>query len=228
MFSDPDCVVCWDLDGTLVSVGTDTHGPFQEAANQLGLAAPRIDVHGKTDLGICAELLAATGHTTTAPAELLALVEQVTIAGSARFIAGRSVLPGVNEILRLRPEGLRHVLCTGNSPLRAQAKLEPFGLWDRFDLDLSTFGDTTIDRLDLLLLARDRVARRFPRARIVVIGDTPLDIRAGRSVGSVIAVATGTYGAEELAKERPAIVVSTLTEGFDEISDLLKANRLHF
>ncbi|MBC7820080.1 MAG: HAD hydrolase-like protein, partial [Planctomycetaceae bacterium] len=37
-----------------------------------------------------------------------------------------------------------------------------------------------------------------------VIGDTPADVRCGRAIGArVIAVATGAYSVDELAKSKP-------------------------
>jgi HAD superfamily hydrolase (TIGR01509 family) len=47
----------------------------------------------------------------------------------------------------------------------------------------------------------------------IAIGDTPQDIRSAQAAGAVsVAVATGKFSAEELARHRPAFVLSALTE----------------
>ena len=49
--------------------------------------------------------------------------------------------------------------------------------------------------------------------QVVVIGDTPLDIRCARAISAkVLAVATGTYPVEELKSHHPDWAVEDLTK----------------
>jgi phosphoglycolate phosphatase-like HAD superfamily hydrolase len=56
----------------------------------------------------------------------------------------------------------------------------------------------------------------------VVIGDTPHDVRCGRAAGvRTLAVATGGYGVEELARQEPWLVLPELPPA-DEFLRLLR------
>lgn len=110
---------------------------------------------------------------------------------------------GVNEAIEIaesRPESALG-LGTGNLRAAAKAKLEPFGLFDRFTF--GGFGCEHEDRAAVLRFGAERGARLLGRAaeecEIIVIGDTPRDVSAGHEIGArVVAVATGPYNAEEL------------------------------
>lgn len=50
-------------------------------------------------------------------------------------------------------------------------------------------------------------------ARVFVIGDTPHDVRCGQAIGALtVAVASGSYGVEELAATDPWLVLEQLPE----------------
>jgi phosphoglycolate phosphatase-like HAD superfamily hydrolase len=93
-------------------------------------------------------------------------------------------------------------------------KLSRFGLWERFPL--GAFGSDSGDRnlLPALALARseERFGVRFPSERTFVVGDTPLDIAAARTIGAVtVAVDTGrTLG--RLAAHAPDHLFTDLSE----------------
>jgi phosphoglycolate phosphatase-like HAD superfamily hydrolase len=107
------------------------------------------------------------------------------------------ICPGVLEFMeglkRLRPAPIMGLL-TGNIRLGAEMKLRHLQIWDHFHI--GGFGDDHEDRNEIAAIARDRgsrlLGRRLDGKEIVVIGDTPLDIKCGRSISArVIAVATG-------------------------------------
>jgi phosphoglycolate phosphatase len=57
---------------------------------------------------------------------------------------------------------------------------------------------------------------------VLVIGDTPLDIRCARAVGArVLAVATGIHAAEELAPHAPDHLMADLSN-HDTVLELLR------
>lgn len=119
------------------------------------------------------------------------------------------VIPGVRRLLeRLsREPGVLLGLGTGNMELGARIKLEPAGLNGFFRF--GGFGSDRYHRPALLRKAVSR-ARAFANGRsirprdVYVIGDTPLDVDAGRKAGyRTIAVGTGFSAWEELVRSRP-------------------------
>jgi len=105
-------------------------------------------------------------------------------------------------------------LLTGNIRLGAELKLRRFGLWERFHM--GGFGDDHEDRNQIAAIARSRgcqvLGQDLRGEEIVVVGDTPHDVRCGRSIGArVLAVATGGSRFEELQPHRPDWLVPDLT-----------------
>src|SRR5262249_31109610 len=107
-------------------------------------------------------------------------------------------------------------LLTGNIEVGAAAKLRAAGIgWETFRL--SAFGSGHEDPAELPLIARQRALEQLgldlPGAALVVIGDTPADIACGRSCGArAIAVATGRYSVDELARHEPASAFADLSD----------------
>jgi len=106
-------------------------------------------------------------------------------------------------------------LLTGNLRLGAEIKLRHFNLWEIFQT--GAFADDHEDRDQLAAIARDRggrlVNRRLRGEEVLVIGDTPLDIRCARAIGAkALAVATGGCALDELKLHRPDWAVASLRE----------------
>lgn len=100
-------------------------------------------------------------------------------------------------------DGVRLSLVTGNLEPVARLKLERAGLAPFFATGEGGFGSDAEDRSELPAIARRRAGTNgtpHPRATTVVVGDTPNDIACARADGvRCVAVATGPYGAGELA-----------------------------
>lgn len=115
------------------------------------------------------------------------------------------VLSGVVEALKILasiPAVIQSVL-TGNIAINAMAKLKPFALDSWVDLDVGGYGSDDIVRAKLVDVARRKVQEKygitFDNSSTVLIGDTPLDIKAAQDGGArMIAVATGIYSTEAL------------------------------
>jgi phosphoglycolate phosphatase-like HAD superfamily hydrolase len=116
--------------------------------------------------------------------------------------------PGAREALAAlaRRDDVVESLLTGNLESNAAVKLAAFGLESFLDLEVGGFGsDPHETRADLVSVARERVARKYGADldawRVVLIGDTPLDVRAAHDAGArCVAVATGPYGPPELSE----------------------------
>ena len=96
-------------------------------------------------------------------------------------------------------------LLTGNFEEGARIKLQHFDLWKYFRC--GAFGDDASDRNDLVPVAMQRardcgLVDASP-SDVVVIGDTPNDVECARVVGATpVAVATGSYSVDQLARRR--------------------------
>ncbi|MBL9131141.1 MAG: HAD hydrolase-like protein, partial [Verrucomicrobiaceae bacterium] len=126
-------------------------------------------------------------------------------------------LPGVSALLdALRGEKDAHLgLLTGNVRRGAQIKLTRHGIYDRF-LD-GAFGCDHHDRNQLGPFALDRMqaatGTRYDLTDVIVIGDTPKDIRCAAAFGAkCLAVATGQYSAAELSTHQPWRVLESFAD----------------
>jgi len=126
------------------------------------------------------------------------------------------VCPGVWELIRdlqALPQAPLLGLLTGNIRLGAEIKLRHFDLWDVFQT--GAFGDEHEDRGQIAALALERGSRLVGKDlrgdEVLVIGDTPLDIRCARAIGAkALAVATGGADLAELKRHQPDWAITDL------------------
>lgn len=151
-------------------------------------------------------------------AELDALVDLYieALADEAARATNFEVCPGVTEILdrcAARP-GVVMGLGTGNVVRGAEIKLGRVGLHGRFAF--GGYGCDSIDRATLIGMGAARGAARAGAAledcRVVIIGDTPRDIAAARTIGAeCVSVATGAFTVEALRAAGGTVVLPDLT-----------------
>ena len=208
----------WDVDYTLVSadgLGTRLYEVvFREMfGRELTVVAPKA---GRTDRAIVADTLALAGAPRGEVDSFLAALERVAADGAVPGPV--RPLPGAAEaIAAVAAAGLRQSVLTGNVRPLAALKLRRAGLGGHLDLDAGAYGDAHEVRAELVEVAR-RAASRFYGAAfdgpaIVLVGDTPLDVEAALATGArVVAVATGSYTAAELAAAGAGIVLPDLTD----------------
>jgi phosphoglycolate phosphatase-like HAD superfamily hydrolase len=206
-------LVLWDIDGTLVQAGEVGRDIFTEAFQAvLGrdpdqVTATALVMAGRTDPEIALEFLAAheiAEGERHLPAFSEALV--TALAAKAALIRERGrALPGAREVLAAlsRTEGVVQSLLTGNVQPNALLKLASFELDGYLDFEVGGFGSDHHHRPSLVEVARAKAERKYGTAfagpATVLVGDTPLDVAAGRAGGArVVAVATGPYRADEL------------------------------
>jgi phosphoglycolate phosphatase len=177
---------------------------------------------GKTDRQIVRETMRLEGLSDDEiDAQMDALLEKYLSGLHEEFSSGArrvQVFPGVLELFdRLETEpNVVLGLLTGNIEQGARAKLGAAGIdFSRFQVN--AFGSDHEHRPELPGIAQRRAAERLGTEiagdRIVVIGDTPADIRCGESIGArAIGVATGHYSVEELAEHGAYAVFDTLAD----------------
>jgi phosphoglycolate phosphatase-like HAD superfamily hydrolase len=216
-------IVLFDVDGTLVLTGRAGLRGMTVAFSRLYGSASALEgiaVAGRTDRAIVSDALRAAGRDVT-PEEILRLRE--AYIADLQFEIGRpvadpsGVLPGVVALLdelESQPD-VSVGLLTGNFEAGARIKLGHFDLWDRFPF--GAFGDDHDDRNALVpvALARARAAGAAETSldRVVVVGDTPLDIACARAHGArAVAVATGSFSGDQLRAAGADVVVDTLVQ----------------
>ncbi|MDP9313084.1 MAG: haloacid dehalogenase-like hydrolase [Chloroflexota bacterium] len=216
-------LVLWDIDGTLMR-GNGTVGRLFLQALREVYALPdeiqRIDYGGKTDGQIVLETLALHEIEMAAALEALPRFNQrygeLLDAVAHELHTHLRLLPGVVPALeRLREQGAIQTLLTGNLAPVAALKLRALDLEQFFDLGIGAYGSDDHDRTKLVPIARRKAAARYAdiAGQPVVIGDTPRDIACGKAgAARTIAVATGTFGMEQLAAHAPDLVLSDLAD----------------
>jgi phosphoglycolate phosphatase len=216
-------LVLFDIDGTILwSDGAGRRAMTEALTSVFGSAGPtdyRYD--GKTDPQIVRDLMRATGHDDATIDERIDPLMTRYLGGLERELAAGThahVFDGVRELLdalEARDDVVLGLL-TGNLRAGAEIKLRAAGIGvERFRV--CAFGSDHHVRGALPALAQRRALEELgytiPGERIYVIGDTPADIACGQSIGArAIAVATGRYTPEELARHQPYALFSSLAD----------------
>jgi len=212
-------LILFDIDGTLIRSGGAGVQAFARAFEaEFGIVdgVEQMIFAGRTDSGLVSEAFEAHGVPAT-PANHQRFYDRYMFLLAERLHhTSGGVLPGVREFLRqleALPRPPLIGLLTGNIRLGAEIKLRHFRLWKHFHT--GGFGDDHEDRNQIAAIARDRGSRllgeRLRGEQIVVVGDTPHDVRCGRAIGAkVLAVATGGSKQEELCAAQPDWLVLDL------------------
>lgn len=189
-------LLLFDLDGTLLS-GTAGRRAFTRAfAHVTGLADAEsgIAFAGKTDTALFKEVIASRGLQGLTPADV-APVYLRFLAEEMAAAPGR-LLPGVPALLaRLSGHpAVRLALGTGNMEAGARLKLQPHGIAHFFPT--GGFGSDAEARDELIRRGIAKAGAHYGTAfeRVVVIGDTPLDVACGKAnAAATVGVATGPF-----------------------------------
>ena len=227
MTADAPWIVLFDIDGTLVLTGRAGLRGMTSAFTRLygaNGALEGIPIAGRTDCAIVSDALRSIGHEPTA-VEIARLrdayIDDLRLEIGKPVADPRGVLPGVEALLdRLAPRPDVAVgLLTGNFEAGARIKLGHFDLWRRFPF--GAFGDHHVDRRALVPVALASASQAGVGSRpdrVVVIGDTPLDIECAHAHGArAIAVATGPFDVAALRAAGADIVVETLEEAVEVV-----------
>jgi phosphoglycolate phosphatase len=212
----------FDVDQTLVNTGGAGLRALDRACHKLlsvENAMQDIDPSGKTDPAIVREILTRLGIPADHTVQLNTLLESYLaflheeVERSEKY----HVLPGIVDILdeiSARPNTMLG-LATGNIELGARVKLQRGGLNRYFRF--GGFGSDSEDRTELVRKAGKAAAHQHGNSirpdDVYVIGDTPLDIAAGRGAGyKTVGVATGTYSTVRLGEAGATIVISNFEQ----------------
>ncbi|MFP4440208.1 MAG: HAD family hydrolase [Chloroflexaceae bacterium] len=215
-------LILWDVDGTLVHTGGIAGETMRKAMTQVFGPLSRRErafYSGKTDRQIIQETF--PDLTPTAVFEQLQTFITVYVEAFAQrqsdVISSGGALPGTTALLaHLQAHAIQAPL-TGNVAPIARLKLDWLGLLPFMHLEVGAYGDDHHERGQLVPIAAERAAEHYGRPftgqDIIVVGDTPHDIRCGKLNGTrTVAVATGPYTCEELAAHQPDATLPDLND----------------
>lgn len=218
-------LLLWDIDGTLVLTGGAGIRALNRAFKQVvGLenAMDGIRPHGKTDPAIVREIFigrGAAGHSPDTVGRILDAYVRF-LPDEVRDSSSYRILPGILNFLERFKEhsGLASGLATGNVERGARIKLERGNLNSYFRF--GGFGSDAENRTELVRCAAQNgmrlCGRSIPPSDTFVIGDTPLDINAGKEAGfRTIGVATSDYSREQLEAAGADLVMSDFERDSD-------------
>ena len=212
-------LVLFDIDGTLIRTGGAGVKAFRQVfATEFNATDgfERLKFGGRTDFSLVREFFGAHGVSPTKENfrrffdryvfwldHILRDSRTETCPGVVEFIRGLQTLP--------KPPLLG--LLTGNIRLGAESKLRHFDLWEVFQV--GGFADDSEERDQIAATVRQRGAWALKEDlrddQVLVIGDTPLDIRCARAIrAKVLAVATGGASLEDLRLHQPDWAVEDL------------------
>lgn len=218
-------LVLFDIDGTLVRTGGAGVKAFAKVfATEFGATDgfERLKFAGRTDTSLVREFFGY--HSIPATSEnfqrffqrYVFWLDQILRESQTEICAG---VPEFICALQMLPQPPVLGLLTGNIRLGAEIKLRHAHLWERFVT--GAFADDHEERDHIARIARERgsriVGHDLHGHEVLVIGDTPLDVRCGRAIGArVLAVATGGAKFDELRSCQPDWVVADLRQASPE------------
>ncbi|MGC8742925.1 MAG: HAD family hydrolase [Verrucomicrobiia bacterium] len=214
-------VILFDIDGTLIrTLGVGVKA-FAKAFNTLFKfpdVTAKMSFAGRTDTSLVKDYFHLNGYNPTEQ-DIENFFACYTFWLDHLLEQSRGgVCPGVREFIntaRNLPSNPLIGLLTGNIRLGAEIKLRHFRLWQEFEM--GAFADDSEDRNEIARIAYRRacnvLGKRLSGDEIVVVGDTPHDIRCARAIGArALAVTTGGNTFQELSIHNPDWLVNNLGE----------------
>lgn len=215
-------LVLWDVDGTLIHNGGVSKMAYAVAFETL-VGRPTTEpviTQGRTDPAIMRSLLVRNG--VEPDAALLARLPEALRAAVADLVPvlrkrGHAMPGAAAAIAALaRQVGVVQSVLTGNIGQNAYVKLAAFGLEKGLDFGVGAYGSDHEVRAELVGAALGKLRAKHglavPVGDVVLIGDTPRDVEAGKTSGArVIGVASGEFDEQRLAAEGADLVLPDLT-----------------
>ncbi len=225
-------ILLFDIDGTLLSAGGADRRAVLRAFRELwdvDAAVEGLPVHGRTDPEIVEGIFRARLGRVPGATELELLQKRylVHLEKELTTPTGFQVLPGVPHLLETlsSDSDVALGLATGNVEGAAKLKLRRAELLEKFRF--GAFGSDAADRETLLRVAVERgksLAKQTANIPVVVVGDTVLDISAGKRLkATTVAVATGGDSWTTLAAAAPDHLLPDLSQLTSFLAILEKA-----
>ncbi len=220
-------LVLFDIDGTLIWSGYAGSRALKKTFENLyNLSDPLkgINPDGMTDPEIIKEIFKKNLNKSPSEKEIKEVFENyLYYLKETVWNKDYRVMEGVRELI-IELKKLKEFvigIATGNIYEGAKIKLMPSGLWDFFEI--GAFASDSEKREEILKIAKERAARykKSKIEKVIVIGDTPLDIIAAKKAGFIsIGMATGNFKKENLQNFSPDFVFENFKD-YKKIVSLL-------
>jgi phosphoglycolate phosphatase len=216
-------LILFDIDGTLLRTGDRWHQQALVSAVEEVFRVPAtldgVPLAGMLDSQIVRLALEQQGVSEADIYRGLSDVMQAMERHYRGLVSGSErrswLLPGVVELANRLSSDFALGVMTGNAKGVGRAKLELAGVDDLFPI--GSYGDSADHRYQLVAVAAEVAAESYDREfvgdEMMIVGDTPRDIEAGRVAGtSVLAVATGRFSIDDLEPHEPDLLFEDLSE----------------
>ena len=209
--------ILWDIDGTLILGNSRAGALYVNTIEQVAGVRPTVRVnnpHGMTEGQLLAQVLEVNGIDGSLLPDVLVRLDELSLAQHESGEYPREPAPGTHAALEAFAErGWINALLTGNGPNRARYKVLAAGYSaDTFDWEHSYFGHQSPTRHHLTADAGAALAGHHA----VIVGDTPKDGEAADSASfPFLAVATGSFTADELRATNAVLVIDDFATGLE-------------
>ncbi len=189
-------VILWDIDGTLLDTGGAGVVPFKSALEKhlkVKIEFDRSKLAGKTDYQIIDFFTQGTQSKKLSPLREYWLLRQYVL-GLRKNLNAKTISVLGDSLLALNRISTTHKwklgILTGNCSKGAKAKLGSAKLLNFFDQELIYCASRKLRSREAIL--RNAISRL--KGNIVLIGDTPSDIVAAKSLSvPIISLASGAF-----------------------------------
>jgi 2-phosphoglycolate phosphatase len=201
--------VLFDLDGTLVDSSEAIINAVESALESKGLKCDRATVAGM--IGLPLENIFAAIAPDLSEGEIWQLVYKYRKHYIAHHLENTTIHPSIRGLLRkLKARGFKLGIVTGKYREPVMDVLDHFGITELFDVIVTGYEVKRHKPApDIILEAAKRL--RVNPEQCVIVGDSPVDVQAGRRAGSfTIAALSGAYTRKQLEDENPTAVIGEL------------------
>jgi pyrophosphatase PpaX len=208
--------VLFDLDGTLVDSSGAIVNAVEKVLELKGLTCSRAKVARM--IGVPLENIFGVLAPNLSEQKIWQLVHEYRKYYMAHHLENTTIHPSVQMVLRRsKAKGFKLGIITSKYREPVMDVLSHFGISELFDVVVTGYEVTKHKPApDIVLEAAKRL--RTDSKRCVVVGDSPLDVQAGKRAGSfTVAVLSTAYTRKQLESAKPTIVI----EDFEEILNIL-------
>ncbi len=213
--------VLFDWDGTLIDSKKVILASYRDATEKvLGRAFP----DSPEEIALILPMRAQESFPMLAegkadPAVLTQAYHEAYLVNSARW--GGAFAETRSTLDALKAQGLTLGLVTSKSRDRVDSDMDRFDMHGLFSVIVS--GDTSAERKPHPGPVLDAIrALELDPAAVVMVGDGPQDVKAGRGAGAVTVACTyGFHGREECEEENPDFTIDAIEELLPVIATLM-------
>ena len=210
-------IIFFDINGTIIKRDQRTDIPYEMAIDQFlqikdGMAG--VDTSARSDKDVFREVLQNCGKKFSSQLwHDFLQVYQAFLEKYKKTDIWRANADVIEFLAQLEKYDYKLALISGELSIGAKYKLQRLGVWHYFCC--GGFGEDGLQRFEIADAALARAEKLYHQKfdKIIVIGDTILDIKTARHLqGKIISIATGSNSYEELAEHHPDLLVNRFSE----------------